>query len=222
MSKYIPVEPEKWAEMVRAMGVVKELNADIDRLRDRYGELCAENDRLKAEVEELKSQPDPLTAYLYAAELAKDDIKKLKAEVERLTKGHSIDFVRAEMYRHLLDENAKLKEEVMRMRNDAYKEGDILQKCCEHQKNRIERLKAEVERLTSDLQMEKENEDRLVREWQKANNEVYGLKTQVAALIDDQTRLKAEVERLTKAEDKMIEVTYIKGVAGVDGKGGKK
>ena len=59
------------------------------------------------------------------------------------------------------------------------------------------RLKAEVERLTSDLQMEKENKDRLVREWQKANNEVYGLQTQVAALIDDQTRLKAEVERLT-------------------------
>ena len=84
------------------------------------------------------------------------------------------------------------------------------------------RLKGEVERLTSDIQMEKENEDRLVREWQKANNEVYGLKTQVAALIDDQTRLKAEcqarqaensvlavecdslkaqVERLTKAGD---------------------
>ena len=58
------------------------------------------------------------------------------------------------------------------------------------------RLKADVERLQSDLQMEKENEDRLVREWQKANNEVYGLKTQVAALIDDQTRLKAEVERI--------------------------
>jgi chromosome segregation ATPase len=58
------------------------------------------------------------------------------------------------------------------------------------------RLKAEVERLTSDLQMEKENEDRLVREWQKANNEVYGLQTQVAALIDDQTRLKAEVESI--------------------------
>jgi len=36
----------------------------------------------------------------------------------------------------------------MRMRNDDYKEGDILQKCCEHQKNRIARLKAEVERLT--------------------------------------------------------------------------
>ncbi len=55
-------------------------------------------------------------------------------------------------------------------------------------------LKAEVERLTSDIQMEKENEDRLVREWQKANNEVYGLKTQVAALIDELERLRKGVQ----------------------------
>ena len=79
------------------------------------------------------------------------------------------------------------------------------------------RLKAEVERLTSDLQMEKENEDRLVREWQRANNEVYGLKTQVAALIDDQIRLKAEVERLTKAGDAMASIIkYEPGVNGFD------
>ena len=39
---------------------------------------------LRAQVAELKQQPDPLTAYLYAAELAKDHIKKLKAENERL------------------------------------------------------------------------------------------------------------------------------------------
>ena len=57
-------------------------------------------------------------------------------------------------------------------------------------------LEAEVIRLKADLQMEKENEDRLVRNWQQANNEVHGLKAQVAALIDEQTRLKAEVERL--------------------------
>ena len=42
--------------------------------------------RLKAEVEELKSQPDPLTAYLYADTLRRDDIKTLKAHIERLTK----------------------------------------------------------------------------------------------------------------------------------------
>ncbi len=37
---------------------IGELNADIDRLRDRHGELCAENARLKAEVERLKQQVD--------------------------------------------------------------------------------------------------------------------------------------------------------------------
>lgn len=39
---------------------------------------------LQAQVAELKQQPDALTAYLYAAELAKADIKKLKAENQRL------------------------------------------------------------------------------------------------------------------------------------------
>ena len=67
------------------------------------------------------------------------------------------------------------------------------------------RLKTEVERLTSDIQMEKENEDRLVREWQRANNEVYGLQRQVAALIDDQTRLKAECQA-RQAENSVLAV----------------
>lgn len=49
-----------------------------------YAWLLTEKQRLDAEVKELKRQPDPLTAYLYAAELAKEDRKKLKAEVERL------------------------------------------------------------------------------------------------------------------------------------------
>ena len=43
----------------------------------------------------------------------------------------------------------------------------------------------------------------------------------IGELKAENARLKAEVERLTKAEDKMIEVTYIKGVAGVDRMGGK-
>jgi hypothetical protein len=50
-----------------------------------YYKLKLENDKLKAQIKELKNQPDALTAYLYAAELAKDDIKTLKKEVKRLT-----------------------------------------------------------------------------------------------------------------------------------------
>ena len=42
--------------------------------------------RLKAEVERLKAEPDALTAYLYADTLRRDDIKTLKAHIERLTK----------------------------------------------------------------------------------------------------------------------------------------
>jgi chromosome segregation ATPase len=134
-----------------------DLENSINRLRDRYAELCTENARLKA----------------------------LTAEMDK-----TINASQAE----------------------------------------CRRLKAEVERLTSDIQMEKENEDRLVREWQRANNEVYGLKTQVAALIDNQTRLKAEcqarqaensvlavecdslkaeVECLTKAGDAVCESPYL-------------
>jgi hypothetical protein len=50
----------------------------------RVGELNKEVANLKAEIKVLKGQPDPLTVYLYAAELAKDVIKKLKAENELL------------------------------------------------------------------------------------------------------------------------------------------
>jgi hypothetical protein len=50
----------------------------------RVGELNKEVADLKAQIKVLKGQPDPLTVYLYAAELAKDTMKKLKAENELL------------------------------------------------------------------------------------------------------------------------------------------
>ena len=63
------------------------------------------------------------------------------------------------------------------------------------------KAEAEVERLQSDLQMEKENEDRLVREWQKANNEVERLRAFATRTIIPNEELQAQVERLTKAGD---------------------
>jgi len=95
----------------------------------------------------------------------------------------------------LEEENARLKAEVGRLQSV-----HILDSIG------IEQLKAEVERLTSDIQMEKENEDRLMREWQKANNEIYNLQTKVVALVDDQTRFKAEIEKLklTLEEERQI------------------
>jgi hypothetical protein len=70
-------------------------------------------------------------------------------------------------------------------------------------------LLEDYENLKSDLQMEKDNEDRLVRMWQRANNEIHGLNSQVAALIDENARLKAEVERLRKAGDAVCESPYL-------------
>jgi predicted RNase H-like nuclease (RuvC/YqgF family) len=184
MGKFIPVDPDRWAELVKAAGErdalvveVRRLDAEVARLTDLKStadRFEAENARLKAECQARQAENSVLAV----------ECDSLKAEVERLTK-HSTDFVRAEMYRHLLDENAKLKEEVMRMRNDDYKEGDILQKCCEHQKNRIERLKAEVERLEK--------------------TEEYLQNTLNQYALDDM-RLQAEVERLTKAGDAMAKL----------------
>ena len=168
MSKYIPVDPDKWAEMVQALAEVKSLKAEVESkdriIQDfatniiRLGNECRDHalevKRLKAELTDLKSTAD---RFEVENSILMKETKRLKDEVDSLMTNPTSRLLRAER-----EENA--------------------------------RLKAEVERLTSDIQMEKENEDRLVREWQKANNEVYGLQRQVAALIDDQTRLKAEVE----------------------------
>ena len=70
MSKYIPVEPEKWGEMVRALSENTSLKADIDRLRSRYAEAMDEMRHLKAEVERLKNNCDYLDQKL-DEELAK-------------------------------------------------------------------------------------------------------------------------------------------------------
>lgn len=47
MSKYIPVEPEKWAEMVKAMAEVTRLKAEVERLT-------------KAEVERLRKEGEAM------------------------------------------------------------------------------------------------------------------------------------------------------------------
>lgn len=65
MSKYIPVEPEKWGEMVRALSENTSLKADIDRLRSRYAEAMDEMRHLKAEVERLRKAGDAMALNLY-------------------------------------------------------------------------------------------------------------------------------------------------------------
>ena len=110
-------------------------------------ELKAENDRLKAEVEELKRQPDPLTAYLYAAELAKDAMKKLKAEnaylkseVERLK--NNVAYLDKTLDDHLDKSIKRVNDEIdevrignalMSERLDAMKRLDVLRRLRDNQ-----------------------------------------------------------------------------------------
>jgi len=41
MGKFIPVDPEKWGEMVKALSEVKRLKAEVERLRKAGDELHA-------------------------------------------------------------------------------------------------------------------------------------------------------------------------------------
>jgi outer membrane murein-binding lipoprotein Lpp len=74
----VEAQAKRWAES-------EDLISHYKEQRDEVINDC-QCSRLKAEVEELKSQPDPLTVYLYADTLRRDDIKTLQAQVERLTK----------------------------------------------------------------------------------------------------------------------------------------
>ena len=70
MGKYIPVDPEKWAEMVQAQ-------SEVTRLKEEVKLLTAEvsfDKRVQLHVDKL------------VAEFTQCQVEKLKAEVERLRK----------------------------------------------------------------------------------------------------------------------------------------
>ena len=74
MGKFIPVEPEKWAEMVKAQAEVAELRALVARMDETINVSQAECRRLKAEVEQSKRIN---TELLVLSERQASDIRRL-------------------------------------------------------------------------------------------------------------------------------------------------
>lgn len=68
MGNFIPVEPEKWAEMVKALAAVERLKAEVERLTAQV----SYDNRTQLHVDKL------------AAEFTQYEVEKLRAEVERL------------------------------------------------------------------------------------------------------------------------------------------
>ena len=66
MGKFIPVEPEKWAEMVKAQAEVARLEALTSEMDKTINASQAECRRLKAEVERLTRAGDAMEMTLQA------------------------------------------------------------------------------------------------------------------------------------------------------------
>ena len=83
MGKFIPVEPEKWAEMVKAQAEVARLKAEVERLNNESDILqkCCEHQ--KNRIERLKAEVEQLMIFCNCTLIPS---KELQAKVERLTK----------------------------------------------------------------------------------------------------------------------------------------
>jgi len=94
MGNFIPVEPEKWAEMVKALALVAEMDKTINASQ-------AECRRLKAEVERLTHLANQ--SEFYRSQLQKDTCRLDNIQMQ-------------DAFKHYEAENARLKAEVERLR----------------------------------------------------------------------------------------------------------
>ena len=104
---------------------------------DAVMDILDERDALKAEVERLTTENESLQAKatnIYNAMV-------VRCKIEEITHKANADSI---ISQGMMSEAMKMMEESVAIRAQVErltKESDIFQKCCEHQKNRIERLK---------------------------------------------------------------------------------
>ena len=64
MGNFIPVEPEKWAEMVKAAAVSDYWRIEAETDHARWLRTLEENEKLRAEVERLRKAGDDLVRHI--------------------------------------------------------------------------------------------------------------------------------------------------------------
>ena len=83
MSKFIPVDPDKWAEMVKALSEVTRLKAENERLTKAHSDALADFWGIHKGYFDLKAEVERLTAFTTRTIIPNEE---LQAQVERLTK----------------------------------------------------------------------------------------------------------------------------------------
>jgi len=88
MSRFIPVEPEKWGEMVKALSEITTLKAEVERLTQlndtlalRYDATNSMLDGCAKEIEEMEAEVERLTAFTTRTIIPNEE---LQAQVEEL------------------------------------------------------------------------------------------------------------------------------------------
>lgn len=80
MAKFIPVEPEKWAEMVKAAASSDYWRIEAETDHARWLHTLEENEKLRAEVERLRKAGDALCSALILFEMKSEEERQERLE----------------------------------------------------------------------------------------------------------------------------------------------
>lgn len=113
MGNFIPVEPEKWAEMVKAAASSDYWRIEAETDHARWLRTLEKNEKLRAEVERLTHLANQ--SEFYRSQLQKDTCRLENIQMQ-------------DAFKHYEAENARLKAEVERLR----KAGDAMVQLLDH------------------------------------------------------------------------------------------
>lgn len=128
MGNFIPVEPEKWAEMVKAAASSDYWRIEAETDHARWLRTLEENEKLRAEVERLQHLANQ--SEFYRSQLQKDTCRLENIQMQ-------------DAFKHYEAENARLKADVERLKNNC----DCLDRELDREIDKTAMLCGQVERL---------------------------------------------------------------------------